>query len=387
LGHNVLWENDATGRFTDVARERGFHAMPTGNYLLSGTGMGRDPEPGKGPGEWVGGNGFGLQCEDVDNDGYLDVFQTNISHPNPGDYGRTWSDPTVLLINGGPAAGYAFENRFLDRGLPFNEGDVDGAMVDFDNDGRMDLSMSRDKKYEGAYSAIDQKSWFGLMHQLADGTFESVGYTSGINDPGDDPFNKMKMAQNHAWSDFDHDGDLDLLVGGRDTSGAGRPNFLFENRIGSENDWLIVWLVGDGERVNRDAIGARVVLRYGERLLMREVKSSRGMYNSMDMRSLHFGLGDLPCGFSMEVRWPDGTVERIDDVDGALGRKAWVLWEYGRPPERMRHPDEPTEEPTSEPTGEPTDEPTEEPTRTSLPTVPPVPPSIIYLPRSLRGAP
>jgi hypothetical protein len=302
---NLLWENDGDGTFTNVAVERGFASLATGNYWLASTGYGTEAEPGAGPGTYIGSNGFGLECADVNNDGYLDLFVTAISHPVDSDYSRKWSDPTTLLINQGPDAGYAFVNRFQEKGLPFNEGDVDGAVVDFDNDGCLDLSLSRDKKYEDAYSDDEQKGWFGLMHQLPDGTFESVGMTSGINDP-EAAWDQLKSAQNHAWSDIDRDGDLDLLVGGRGGSG-GRPNFLFENLIGSSNRWMGFALRGDGVEINRDAIGARVTLQCGGAILTREVKSSRGMYDSMDMRTLLFGLGGFDCEPTATVRWPDGT--------------------------------------------------------------------------------
>ncbi len=335
LGHDVLWENDGRGRFTNVAEARGFHALATGNYLLSQTGFGRTAEPGKTAAQWVGGNGFGLQCEDANNDGRMDIFITNISHPEAQDYARTWSDPSALLINLGPERGWAFENQWLDRELPFNEGDVDGGMADFDNDGRMDLSISRDRKYETnsdgspRYTTADQLGWFGLMHQEAGGGFAGVGLASGINDTVNTPpeLLRMKGAQNHAWSDIDRDGDLDLLVGGRAGGRAGRPNFLFRNDIGSRNDWLAVRLVGDGDKVNRDAIGGRVALVYGDRTLLREVKSSRGTYNSMDTRVLHFGLGDLGCDFVMRVTWPDGTT--VDVPGAAIPRNTHLTMRYG----------------------------------------------------------
>ncbi|MBL9101296.1 MAG: CRTAC1 family protein [Myxococcales bacterium] len=317
-GLNHLWENDGSGKFTEVGVARGFASLATGNYWLASTGMGQDPEPDVGPGEYVGSNGFGIQCEDASGDGLPDVFLTAISHPVDADYSRKWSDPTQLLINGGPAAGYTFTNEYLARGLPFNEGDVDGAMVDFDNDGRLDLSVSRDRKYEPAYPEVDQQSWFGLMHQNPDGSFTSVGPVSGINDSNAE-FLRMKAAQNHAWSDIDHDGDLDLLVGGRDT-GGGRPNFLLRNEVGQDNAWLAFNLVGDGDKVNRDAIGARVTLVFADWKISREVKSGRGSYNSLDTRTLHFGLGDLGCDFTVEVRWPDGTTQSLTPADVGVNR-------------------------------------------------------------------
>ena len=178
-GLNVLWENQS-GTFVNVAVERGFASLPGGNYWL---GLEETPEPGKSAGTWVGSNGFGIDCGDVNGDGWMDVWLTAISHPVSSDYNRKWSDPSQLLIGQGDSGDYAFKNEFTARGLPFNEGDVDGAMIDFDNDGRLDLSVSRDKKYEKSYTEPDQKAWFGLMHQRPDGTFESIGVTSGINSP------------------------------------------------------------------------------------------------------------------------------------------------------------------------------------------------------------
>ena len=355
LGANILWENNGDKTFSNVAVTRGFASLAVGNFWL---GLADTAEPGKAPGSYVGSNGFGIDCGDVNSDGWMDIFLTTISHPVSSDYTRKWSDPTQVLINQGPEGGFAFINESVSRGVPFNEGDVDGGLADFDNDGRLDLSISRDKKYEKNYEGLDQKAWFGLMHQGPDGSFTSLGPTSGINDldgaidasltecaseadcvepaesclkdrcrtpcssdadcPSADEmchsggFCKlllnMKNAQNHAWSDIDHDGDVDILVGGRDT-GGGRPNFLFRNDLGHQNRWLALRLIGDGINVNRDAIGARAQLVYPEdnRRVTREVRSSRGMHNSLDTRVLHIGLGDSSCSYSLQVTWPDGT--------------------------------------------------------------------------------
>jgi enediyne biosynthesis protein E4 len=309
-GRNALWENDGSGSFVDVAEQRGFHALATGNYYQSTTGYGQDPEPDTEASDYMGSNGFGIDCGDVDNDGKMDIFLSAISHPSNAEYSRKWSDPTQLLIN----QGGTFANEFLERGLPFNEGDVDAALADFDNDGRFDLSLSRDRKYESNYTEPDNLSWFGLMHQQADGSFLSLGVESGINDIEGEENRRMKGAQNHAWSDIDHDGDVDLLVGGRD-QGGGRPNFLFRNDIGSQNRWLAIQLEGDGTNINRDAIGARVTLSFSSETIVRELKSSRGMYNSEDGRTLHFGLGDRGCDYTMEVRWPDGKSASFSPSD------------------------------------------------------------------------
>jgi len=319
---NLLYQNDGAAGFKNVAVETGFASLATGNYWIPATGLGTALEPGRGPGQYIGSNGFGLACEDSDRDGDLDLVVSAISHPG-GDYNRTWSDPTTLLLNSGAAGGYTFENAWLARRLPYNEGDVDAAMVDFDNDGRMDISLSRTDKYEAGYTTELQQGWFGLMHQQADGTFaaldRAVGFTDEDRGPG------TKGAQNHAWSDVDRDGDLDLLIGARD-QGGGRANLLFRNDLGDQHHWLALRMVGDGTAINRDAIGTRVTITSGDVKLVREVKSSRGTYNSMDTRVLYFGLGELGCGFDVEVRWPDGTAESFKPAQTQIDRIATITY-------------------------------------------------------------
>ena len=125
----------------------------------------------------------------------------------------------------------------------------------------------------------------------------------------------MKGGQNLAFADIDHDGDADLLVGGRD-QGGGRPNFLFENKIGQDNQWIAIQVQGDGQKVHKDAFGTRVTLRIGDKVIVREKKSSRGTYNSIDGSTLLFGLGDMSActggknQVTIEIRWPDNSVDR-----------------------------------------------------------------------------
>lgn len=339
-GQDFLWINDGDGGFKDEAVARGVASLPGGNYWRKDLDNGRMPEPGKGPGEYIGGNGFGVDCGDVDADGDIDLLVANISHPTefpesdtrippeqrePLNYSRRWSDPSTLFINGGEDAGWGFENVWLDRGLPYNEGDIDSSLADVDLDGRLDVAMSRDKKYDASYTTWDQKGWFGLMLQGADGTFKSVGKDSGINHASD-PTNaeRMRGSGNINWTDYDHDGDLDLWVGGGPGTISGH---LFKNltveQKGTAAHWLALRTVGDGKKVNRDGLGTRITVRQGDKIVaMREQKASRGTYNSTDTRVLHFGLGDMAVGYTVDVRWPDGTTARYTDADLPVGHYA-----------------------------------------------------------------
>ena len=324
-GHNQLWRNDG-GQFTNVASQAGLAALATGNPLSEPADYGDASQPGDSPSDWVGTNTFGVDCGDVDNDGDLDLVFAAISHPSGSDASRYWSDPTTIMLNQG-------DGTFLpatDNGLPFNEGDIDAGLVDFDNDGTLDLSLTRDPKYEQNYDDAEQFGWFGLMQGLGDGQVASLGLLSGINvdlDTGTDSGKKkqMKGGQNHAWSDIDHDGDLDLLVGGRD-QGGGRPNFLYENTIGDQNRWIAVDLRGDGDSVSTDAFGARIVYTWPDKVTLREKRGSRGTYNSEDSRWIHIGLGDRSCDPEIAVVWPGGETVSFDASE--LGERQFVTITY-----------------------------------------------------------
>ena len=232
LGHKILWENDGKGMFHDVALERGFAAQATGNYWLASTGNGASASPASTRRATTG----RTASESIATTSTATVSTTSCSRPSAIPSTRTTaaSGPTRRSSSSirARAGGYAFKNEFLERGLPFNEGDIDTGLADFDNDGRLDFAITRDNKYEPNYTTPQQLSWLGLFRQESSGKFTSLGLVSGINDTETDAgaaTSRMKAGQNLAWIDFDNDGALDLLVGGRD-HGGGRPNYLFRTR-------------------------------------------------------------------------------------------------------------------------------------------------------------
>ena len=76
--------------------------------------------------------------------------------------------------------------------------------------------------------------------------------------------------------------------------------------------WLNVKLVGT--RSNRSAIGARVTVTADSRRQVREVLSGSSYISQSDLRQ-HFGLGAARRISEIEVRWPSGLVDGIQDVD------------------------------------------------------------------------
>src|SRR5437764_1757268 len=116
---------------------------------------------------------------------------------------------------------------------------------------------------------------------------------------------ELPAARGVAFRDFDNDGDIDILI-----VNMNEPPSLLRNDTSGENHWLKVLLIGTVS--NRSAIGAQVVAAYGDRRQVQAVMA-QSSYLSANDRRLHFGLG-AAASANLEVRWPNGGLERFTDV-------------------------------------------------------------------------
>ena len=261
---NMLFENNGDGTFTDVALELG---IARDEISRSGCTFGGD---------------FG----DINNDGYLDHYTANLSHPR----NQPWSDISQVLINQGPPD-YNFVNMREELGFIYDEGDQNVSFADFDND--MDLDI---------YVASIYATHFGRFYRNdGDEGFTDVTYESGT---------LVRTAGHAVWTDVDEDGDLDLIV----ASGAGaRRVHLFVNLVGQDKNWIELLL--EGVDTNKDAIGARVTLTAGDVTQIREVKGGGGHSNQQSTLVVHFGLADETAIDEVTVRWAGGELEAITGLE------------------------------------------------------------------------
>ncbi len=217
---------------------------------------------------------------DYDNDGDLDLFIGNSGDTPDAPEANMLFRNDGLDVNGDPIL------TPMDSSVGDIVTDVDltvcSAWADFDNDGDLDLFVGNDGSYASGYRSR-------LYVNNGDGTFTKMTNTIVAD--------SSSFARSAAWSDFDLDGDMDLVVG-RDG-----PNRLYVNN-GNSNNFVEVKLIG--VNANKSAIGSIVRVKAtvnGQPIWqMRDVNSQTG-HGSHNSYRLHFGLGDAPQIDSLVIEW------------------------------------------------------------------------------------
>ena len=309
---NYLWRNNHDGTFTDVAGETG----TKGDY---------DPEryydaaaaAEYGDGTWgpTYGHTIGSAWGDLDNDGNLDLWDSNLVHKYIGPTswptmpydirGYVCDDSKIYRNNGAP--GFNFTDVREISGIPHRpiggSGTYNGdelwsgvAMGDYDNDGDLDVFVPQIYDLNYAFSV--------LYRNNDDGTFSEMAGPLGLR-----TFNTY----GGCWCDYNNDGLIDLIAGGGIWNNQASDVQNYEIRLyrnnGNSNNWIQVKLTGIGN--NHDGIGARVKVTSGGQSQIRELEGGMGAQGHQNSIPVEFGLGSKNSIDAVEVVWPDGSVQRV----------------------------------------------------------------------------
>ncbi|MHB9070239.1 MAG: CRTAC1 family protein [Sedimentisphaerales bacterium] len=264
LQPNVLWRNDGSGKFVDVAVSHNAVATWKG---------------------FKGGHSIGAAWGDFDNDGNIDIFAGNFAH----DDSRGHQPHSFFLRNTGHKTDYVFKNMGQ-CGLHYQESYASPAVADYDNDGDLDLYFTT----VYATASFGKKNYPVLYRNEGNWKFVDVTEESGVS--------KLGPTYQAAWADIDNDGDVDLITDGK----------IFINQ-GNSNSWLKVKLFGDGKIINSDAIGSQVRIRLKGKILTRQVEAGTGQGNQNEL-TLHFGIGKYNDAVDIEIFWSKGLRQKLQKI-------------------------------------------------------------------------
>jgi hypothetical protein len=269
---NFLFHNEGGGKFREVALQSGVAFNEDGRALSS----------------------MGADARDIDNDGREDIWVTaNATETFP------------LFRNLG-------KNLLMDVTYPSGIGRQTMAatgwsngIFDFNNDGHKDLFAACSAIDDNTEKFSNRKAQQAnkLLANLGGLRFLDVSAAAGKD------FQQLGAHRGAAFGDFDRDGRVDAVV-----SRIGARAELFRNSSPRRNHWLALKLRGN--RSNRDGIGAlvHVVAASGGEQWNR-VSTAAG-YGSSSDRTVFFGMGKDAMTKLIEIAWPSGKRQRLENVKG-----------------------------------------------------------------------
>jgi enediyne biosynthesis protein E4 len=273
------------------------------NFFFHNLGGGKFEAKGPACGCLVSGTGnpqayMGVTAADFDGDGLPDLFSTTFAGESKSLF-RNRGKGQFLDVTAGSGLGPATWHR-----LGFGT-----RALDVDRDGAIDLVIANGHVMANIDRDGDPTNTFRQPAQLflndGRGRFREFTKVAGP------AFQKEYVGRALAVADYDNDGRSDLYLG--DSGGAA---VLMHNESTDPNNWVRIEL--QGTKSNRDAVGAKLTFRVGDRRLVR-YKEGGGSYLAAHDPRVLVGLGSARKVDEVEIRWPSGQIQKVGPLDANRG--------------------------------------------------------------------
>ncbi|HTM93041.1 MAG TPA: VCBS repeat-containing protein, partial [Flavisolibacter sp.] len=370
-GGDHLFRND-NGHFTEVTKQAGIH----GSLISFGLGVSIGDINGDGyPDVFVSNDSYerdyfyinqkngtfkdeledcmqhisfssmGADIADINNDGYPDLFTTDMLPLNDYRLKTTGAFDNIDIFNAKLNAGFYYQytqntlqlnnknGMFCDianyAGVDATDWSWGALMFDMDNDGWNDIYVCNgvnrdvtnldfmnffaDETYRQMVLSGKKKEIDGLLRQIPKTPLPNKVFHNNGNLKFSDVGAEWGLAQTSfsngaAYGDLDNDGDLDLVV-----NNINQQAFVYRNNSREINHNNYIGIVLKGKDKNRFAVGSRVTVSAGHQIFTKENFPSRGFQSSVDYKMI-IGLGKISRIDSMMVTWPDRSFTKFENV-------------------------------------------------------------------------
>ncbi len=319
---HLVYHNNGDGTFTDVSKKCGLGAVPSKGLGIAVNDFDRDGWPDIAiandsfPQQLFRNNrdgtfrevamdlglaydedgkafaGMGIDFADYGNDGFPDVFINALANQRYA----------LFQNQKGRAVEYVSASTGI-AGITSKHSGWGAKFIDYDNDGWKDILVVQGHVMDNIELTQPSSHYREplLLMQNRKGKFADVSRSSGT------VFQIPLVARGAAVGDLNNDGSLDVAINCNDG-----PAVVLMNRGGNGNHWLLLNPIGT--RSNRDAIGASVRLVSESGLEQHGYVSTAGSYASASDKRVHFGMGRDRKARLIEIAWPSGTMQRLENV-------------------------------------------------------------------------
>jgi enediyne biosynthesis protein E4 len=287
---------------------------------------------------------MGADLADINNDGYPDIFTTDMLPDDDYRLKTTAGFDNIDLYNSKLKNGFYHQfvknclqlnnknGKFLEianySGVSASDWSWGALFFDADNDGFNDIyvcnGVNRDvidldfmdffandiiqkMVLTGKKENVDEVLKKIPRNPLLNKMFRNNGRLQ-FDDVGKDwGFTEPSFSNGAAYGDLDNDGDLDLVI-----NNENQPAFIYQNRSRetTSNNFVGISLRGISGSRNPFAIGAKIKVYVGSQIFYRELVPSRGFQSSVDYKQI-IGLGNSTKIDSILLSWPNRTVTKI----------------------------------------------------------------------------
>jgi enediyne biosynthesis protein E4 len=319
---NFLYHNNGDGTFTDVS-------AATGIAEHIGKGMGVAIADYNGDGwmdifvandkerNFLFKNREGKSFEEVGVESFVAFTEDGIPVSSMGVDFRDWNNdgkPSLFVTALGRETFPLFRNEgtgsfsvdTYKAGIGFASLKMSGwgnGIYDFDNDGFKDLFTANSHVSDNADDDPQQhyRQANAVFQNLQDGTFRDVSTQAG-------PDMQVRAAHRGcAFGDLNNDGKIDVVV-----SAIGDHAELLYNTTTNNNHWILLQTMG--VKSNRDGIGTRIKVTGESGLVQYNHVTTAGSFASSSDKRVHFGLGRDTRIKEIELRWPSGRIQVLQNV-------------------------------------------------------------------------